>query len=74
MALFDWINNELLTLFGSVPTEEINFGILGTWSCTQIISTLFWLSVASCAIHFLVCLPYQGILSLMQVRKWRKRK
>lgn len=72
MALFDWINNELLTLFGVIPTEVIDFGILGNWSCAQVISTLFWLSVASCCIHFLVCLPYQWILSLMKVKRWRR--
>lgn len=61
MVLWDFIVQHIFPLFGTVPEE--------TLADLQI---LFWLVLGGCIIHFLVYLPYRGILALIRVRKWRR--
>ena len=74
MVLWNFIETQIFPLFGTLPTDVINMGWLGEWSVVQILQIVFWLTVGCAVIHFLCWLPYQLILSAMQVRKWRKRK
>ena len=71
MVLWDFIEQHLFPLFGTLPTEAINLGWLGEFTVVQILQLIFWLVVGGCIIHFLCYLPYRWILSLMQVKKWR---
>lgn len=61
MVLWDFIVQYIFPLFGTIPEEALGY-----------LELLFWLVLGGIVIHFLVCLPYRGILALMRVRKWRK--
>ena len=71
MVLWEWIENQLLPLFGTVPTDPINLGILGEFSALQFLQFLFWAVLGGIIIHFLLYLPYRWILALMRVKKWK---
>lgn len=61
MQLWNFIEEYLFPLFGDIPADAL-----------ADLKTLFWIVLGSIIIHFLVYLPYRGILALMRVRKWRR--
>lgn len=61
MVLWDFIETYIFPLFGNVPAETL-----------EDLKVLFWIVLGSIVIHFLVYLPYRGILALMRVKKWRR--
>lgn len=61
MQLWNFIEEYLFPLFGDIPEDAL-----------ADLKTLFWIVLGSIIIHFLVYLPYRGILALMRVRKWRR--
>ena len=71
MRLWDFFETQLFPLFGDLPTEAINLGILGEFTVRQILQFGFWVILGAVCFHFLLYLPYRWILSLMRVKKWR---
>ncbi len=71
MVLWDFIETHLFPLFGSIPSDPINLGILGQFSVLQFLQFVFWAVLGGIIIHFLVYLPYRWILALMRVKRWR---
>lgn len=61
MKLWDFIVSYIFPLFGEIPADAL-----------ADLQTLFWIVLGSVIIHFLVYLPYRGILALMRVRRWRR--
>ncbi len=61
MKLWDFLVQYIFPLFGTVPEKTL-----------EDLQVLFWIVLGSICIHFLVYLPYRGILALMRVKKWRR--
>jgi len=61
LTLWDFLVEYIFPLFGTVPEKAL-----------EDLQTLFWIVLGSICIHFLVYLPYRGILALMRVKKWRR--
>lgn len=62
MPLWDFIEQYILPLFG-----EITPYALGR------VRDIFWIVLGIIIIHFLVYLPYKGILCLMRKCPWKNR-
>ena len=61
MKLWDFLVAYIFPLFGTIPEESLGY-----------LQNLFWCVLGAICIHFLVYLPYRGILALMRVRKRRR--
>lgn len=46
--LYNWIVEWILPLIGEIPSHEL-----------AIFTTIFWVAVSVCVVHFLVCVPYR---------------
>ena len=61
MTLWDFLVEKFFPLFGSIPEETL----ADLQSC-------FWCILAIVSFHFLIIVPYKGILALIRYRKWGK--
>lgn len=61
MALWDFIVQHLFPLFGTVPETVL-----------EDLQSCFWCVLGLCTFHFLIVVPYKGLLALIRYRKWSK--
>ena len=59
MALWNFIAEKLLPLFGTVPEQTL-----------ADLEKCFWTVLVLCVIHFLVYVPYRGLLALIHYKRW----
>ena len=59
MTLWDFIATKLLPLFGEIPDDVL-----------LDVQKLFWGFLGLCVCHFLVLVPYRGLLALMRYKRW----
>lgn len=72
MALYDWIAEYVLPLFGDLPTVSLDLGNFGTLTIENIIQIMFWVVLGWVVINILVIIPYEWICKLMGRRKHKK--
>lgn len=72
MTLLEFFQMQLIPLFGDIGLlDEMNMGILGTWTPAQLVTTLFVVMLFGCIAHFLTIVPYRLLLRLIQYRRWK---
>ncbi len=60
MPLWNFIEQYLFPLFGDITPYAL-----------EKVQNIFWIVLGSAIVHFLVYLPYKGILVLMKKCKWK---
>ena len=62
MVLWDFLVQYIFPLFGAVPEDVLTD-----------LQRCFWCILGLCCFHFLIYVPYRGILALIGFKKWRKK-
>lgn len=60
MTLWEFIETKLLPLFGEITPYAL-----------ERVRDTFWIVLGLICVHFLVYLPYKGLLCLMHKCKWK---